>query len=136
VEWTNRVGPGQFERTTGRSLVETAIPHCTLLERFTATVRGHPFWATILLTVAASDTVRRVWIDSEHGEPLLFAGRWDGDTLRLEWARDLEDRQLRLLHLYFAITPDSFRTVTYLSPSASTAWELVAEATYHREHTP
>jgi hypothetical protein len=71
VAWKTRIAPGQFERATARSQIEMVIPRCVLLERFTATVGGRPFWATALLTVSASDIVRRVWVDSEHGEPLL-----------------------------------------------------------------
>lgn len=133
MDWKNRVAPGRFELTAARSQIEVVIPRCVLLERFTATVQGDPFWAVVLLTAAGPDSTRRVWLDSGHGEPLLFEGGWAADTLRLEWVRDLVDRQLRLRHLYFAVTPDSFRTATYLSPSTAAGWQLVAEAVYRRE---
>jgi hypothetical protein len=136
VSWTNRVSPTQFEHTTARSQIAAVIPHCALLERFTATVQGSPFWATALLTAPAPDTAHRVWLDSSHGEPVLFEGRWLADTLAFEWARDLGDRRVRLRHLYFAIAPDFFRTVTYLSPSAAAGWQVVAEAAYRRERSP
>lgn len=136
VNWTNRVSPGQFEHTTARSHIEVVIPQCALLERFTGTVQGHSFWATALLTATQPDTTHRVWLDSSHGEPLTFEGRWVADTLAFEWGRNLGDRQLRLRHLYFAITPDAFRTATYLSPSAAAGWQLVGEADYQREKIP
>jgi hypothetical protein len=132
VEWSNRIAPGQFERTTARSQIEPVIPGCALLERFTATVQGSPFWATVLLAATAPDSAQRVWLDSGHGEPLLFQGSWVADTLRFEWARDLGDRRMRLQHLTFAVTPDSFRTATYLSPSEADGWQPVAEAVYRR----
>jgi hypothetical protein len=135
VSWTNRVAPGQFEHPSATSRIQAGVPGCALVERFQSTVRGRSFWATALLSLSKTDSAHRVWLDSEHGEPLLFDGVWLGDTLRLEWHKNIGDRVMRLRHSYFAITPDSFHTATYLSPSAAAGWQLVAEAAYRR-NTP
>jgi len=131
VEWDNRISPGHFEQTVAQAQIEMTIPYCVLLERFSGTVRGSPFWATGLLTVG-SGGVQRVWVDSEHGDPLVFHGQWTRDTLTFLWERDLGNRKIRLRHLYLEIGTHSFRTATYLASSVDAAWELVSEARYRR----
>jgi hypothetical protein len=131
VDWSTRVAQGRMERTVAAAEITAVIPQCALLERLIGRVENRPFWAAVLLT--AQDTARRVWIDSNHGEPVVFEGEWDADTLAFHWTRRIEDRELRLRHLYFAITSDSFRTATWLSPSPSQGWQLVGEASYRRE---
>lgn len=131
VEWSNRISPGHFEQTVAHSQIEATIPQCVLVERFSGTVRGRPFWATGLITVSPG-SIQRVWVDSEHGEPLLFHGQWAVDTLTFEWERNLGERKIRLRHLYIDVGNSSFHTLTYLATSVGAPWELVSEARYHR----
>ena len=69
VDWSTPAAQGRMRRTVAAAEITAVIPQCALLERFTGTVEDSPFRSAVVLTV--QDTVRRGWIDSNHGEPVV-----------------------------------------------------------------
>lgn len=125
VRWTYRLEPGKYEHTIAHAQIEPVIPKCMLEERFTGTLQGEPFRALALF-----DTAQSVWVDSNHGQILLFRGGWVADTLAVEWSRDTAGPPLRLRRLLFAVAPDSFQTRNLLLRSSAEGWQVVQEAVY------
>ncbi|HEY9422708.1 MAG TPA: hypothetical protein VIW92_14940 [Thermoanaerobaculia bacterium] len=102
------------------------------MEHFVGERRRRPFTALSLLSFGG-EKLQRVWIDSEHGQFIHFEGARQGDTVRFEWQRALDNRHLMLKHDVRAVQVDSFLTETHLSPDGGKTWDLVSRAKYTRQ---
>jgi len=132
VEWSYLL-EGQL-RTVDKAAatIDLAAGGCAVSERLEGELRGRPLAIHTLIAAPSDTTLQRVYIDSEHGTLLEFAGTITGDTIRFVWLRDLGTRRQVVRHEYTAITRASFATETCMSPNGGTDWIVVQRARYRR----
>jgi hypothetical protein len=132
VEWGYAV-EGELRAVENASAtIDIAASSCAVRERLEGRLRGAPLAVTTLTAASTDDSLERVYVDSEHGAILVFAGAIIGDTIRFLWRRDLGARRQLLRHDYFALTPASFATETRMSPNGGGDWIIVQRARYRR----
>lgn len=122
VTWLDRVAPGRYVTSRGRATIQPTAGGCGGLEHFEGSRAGRRFSALSLIAAARTDSLQRVWQDSEHGALLLLTADARAHPLRFKWSRDLGDRVLRLCLTYRALTSDSITTETELSPDGGETW--------------
>ena len=132
VEWSYLLD-GQL-RTVDKAAatIDLAAGGCAVSERLEGELLGRPLAVHTLIAAPGDTTLQRVYIDSEHGTLLEFAGTITGDTIRFVWRRDPGTRRQVVRHEYTAITPTSFATETDMSPNGGTDWIVVQRARYRR----
>lgn len=134
VEWKNRIAPpSEYETTTATSKIEKNEVGCVLTENFSGFVKGKPFNVLILLNFESSESMERIWLDSEHGQFLILKGVSDKELTRFQWEKDMGERKLILKNEYRDLQKDSFTSETFLSTDSGKTWNMVQHAKYSRE---
>lgn len=131
VHATERLAPDRYQETRGTALFEPVFA-CTIRETRSG-VRGDDDYGVVaMISVPSDEEVQYLHVDSEHGSFMVSLGGWRGDTLVVDWARDMGNRTLRLQRRIVLALPDSMVATHLLRPSDDAPWEVVWRGSYRR----
>ena len=130
VDWKYRLEPGRYQESAARSVIESGLSGCALVERFEGVLRGVPFHVVSTMIVKEGNVVERSRLDSEHAAFNLSEGLVRNDSLVFETRRQFGERTMRTRHVFSPPGPNGFSTHFYLSRSLDDPWTLVEESFY------
>jgi hypothetical protein len=115
-----------------RATIASASGGCSVVEQLRGVLRETPIAVTTLIAAPDREGLQLAYVDSEHGDLLLFDGRESGNTVQFRWSRDLGERRVVVRREYGEITTRSFVMQAFMSPDGGTNWTLVQRALYDR----
>jgi hypothetical protein len=133
VDWSYKLGDEMLVVDGATATIEVSTAGCSVRETLDGTLRGKRVSITKLMAAPTDDSLQLAYVDSDHGGLLLFGGTVHGDTIRLEWSRDLGTRRLLVRHEYMALGRTTFSTRTIMSPNSGQDWTVVQRAEYRRD---
>lgn len=132
VDWRYKLGDEMLVVDRATATIEIGTAGCSVRESLDGTLHGKHLSITKLIAAPTADSLQLAYVDSDHGGVLLFGGRVHGDTIRLEWSRDLGTRRLLVRHEFTALSRTTFSTKTVMSPNSGQDWIVVQRAEYRR----
>jgi len=131
VSATERLAPDRYQETGGTALFELVFD-CTIREARSGIRGENDYGVAAMISVPTDEEVQYLHLDSEHGSFMVSVGGWQGDTLVVDWARDMGNRTLRLQRRILLALPDSVVATYLLRPSDESPWEVVWRGLYRR----
>ncbi|MGH1363536.1 MAG: DUF1579 family protein [Calditrichia bacterium] len=129
----DRIAPGDYEKNTGVSTIRVLFANCGIEEDYTGTLKGAELQFKTLHVWKDSVTVSKLWLDSNHANPMLLEGTFKSDSLNVMWQRELKTRTLSVKHLIKDVTKTGFVSESYMRPRAGAAWQLTHRRVYTRK---
>jgi len=128
----DRIALGEYEKNTGMSIIRILFENCGIEEDYKGTLKEAELQYKTLHVWKDSVTVSKIWLDSNHANPMLLQGHFDRDSLVVTWQRELKTRTLSVKHVLKDVTESSFVSESYMRPRAGAAWQLTHRREYIR----
>jgi hypothetical protein len=132
VESSVRVSPDRYAAGTGDVTSTVALGGCGLVTTQELEVEGVSRSEVRALSAGVGGRIELSAADSEHGGFTVSSGRLRGDTLFLEWSRDLDGRTMRTRKEYRLLSRDVYDVEHRLSRSHDDPWVVTYRGTLRR----
>ncbi|MEL6821063.1 MAG: DUF1579 family protein [Calditrichota bacterium] len=124
VTSTDRISPGEYQENTGKSSIRSLFDECGVEENYRGMLKGEALEFKTLHVWKDSVTVSKLWLDSNHANPMLLEGKSGKDSLVVMWQRQLKTRLLSVKHVLRDITKSRFVSESYMRPREGAGWQL------------
>ena len=124
-----------FESSTGHASIRRDLDGCIFVQRFEGSRWGKPYAFLAILGANSGDAaspIQEVFVHSQHGILSLSSGRIAGGELTVEDAPVVRGQVVLQRHVYFDVTPQSFRAESRRSTDHGTTWIVTSRAKYRR----
>jgi len=133
VTSTDRVSPGEYQENSGMSSIRSLFDECGVEENYRGMLKGETLEFKTLHVWKDSVTVSKIWLDSNHANPMLLEGNNGEDSLVVIWHKQLKTRMLSVKHVLRDIAESSFVSESFMRPRNDAKWQLTHRRIYSRK---
>lgn len=132
VETTDRIKPGEYQQNSGTMEIRPVFGKCGFEEIYAGEFKGQKYAFRAIVMFGDSTNVRKMWLDSQHGNFMLLEGEVFADSIVVKWQRELSNRTMQVKHVYRLDQSPLLISESYLLPRKGEQWQLTHKRTYRR----
>lgn len=132
VKAKDRTSPGNYETNEGQSTIAFQINGCTIRELYEGKYKNADYAVDISYILTDSLQVSKVWVDSNHANPMVLSGQISDNQLYVEWYRNPEKKRMQVRHFLTAAGSGQLNFRSELSTDYGETWQMTHEWEYTR----